>query len=133
MSARYVYDVYDNRTDEPIIIGGTARECARTLGIRTESFRTYICRRNGIERTVIKYMRPDRRDKFGARLKSARIRAGLSQADVALKVGLSVTTYKNYEQGRHLPDIEIAAKLAQELQVSLKYLAGGFYHEQKKK
>ena len=32
-SAKRLYTVYDNRTDMPIIIDGTAKECAKAMGI----------------------------------------------------------------------------------------------------
>lgn len=32
------YTVYDNRTDFPIIVGGSARACAKAMGITLESF-----------------------------------------------------------------------------------------------
>lgn len=35
---RQKYTVYDNHTDLPIIVGGTADECAKVMGITRESF-----------------------------------------------------------------------------------------------
>ena len=32
------YTVYDNKTDLPVIVAGTARECARAMGIQLHSF-----------------------------------------------------------------------------------------------
>lgn len=32
------YTVYDNKTDFPIIVGGSAKECAAAMGITVESF-----------------------------------------------------------------------------------------------
>lgn len=32
------YTVYDNRTDFPIIVGGTAEECAKAMKITVDSF-----------------------------------------------------------------------------------------------
>ena len=32
------YSIYDNRTDMPIIIDGTAKECAEAFGTTTNSF-----------------------------------------------------------------------------------------------
>lgn len=46
-----VYTVYDNRTDLPIIIDGTARECAEAMHIDLQSFYACISR---IRRGLIK-------------------------------------------------------------------------------
>lgn len=35
------YSVYDNRTDFPVVIGGTAAECARAMKVTLASF--YCC------------------------------------------------------------------------------------------
>ena len=32
------YAVYDNRTDVPLIVGGTSKECAAAMGIKRASF-----------------------------------------------------------------------------------------------
>lgn len=32
------YSVYDKRTDQPVIIGGTAEECAAAMGVATWTF-----------------------------------------------------------------------------------------------
>jgi hypothetical protein len=34
------YTVYDNKTDFPVIVDGTARECAKIMGI---TYRTFLC------------------------------------------------------------------------------------------
>ena len=38
------YSVYNDKTDEPLIIYGTADECAKAMGIQTNSFYRYIVR-----------------------------------------------------------------------------------------
>ena len=124
--ARFVYDVYDNKTGFPIIIGGTSRECADALGITPRSFNVYLQKKSYNWRTIIKYMRHDPDNEFGSRLRKARMAAGLTQLDVARAVGVTLTTYKRYEQGGSIPNIEIATNIAGALNVSIKYLAGGF-------
>ncbi|MCM1546630.1 MAG: helix-turn-helix domain-containing protein [Clostridiales bacterium] len=42
---------------------------------------------------------------FSARLKEIRVGAGLSRAAVAEKLGVAVSTYGNWEQGRRAPSI----------------------------
>jgi hypothetical protein len=36
------YSVYERGTDRPIVIYGTARECAEAMGIAYESFRKFL-------------------------------------------------------------------------------------------
>ena len=44
----FTYTVYDRRTDMPVIIGGTAMECAAAMRISLGSFRTiYTKLKNG--------------------------------------------------------------------------------------
>lgn len=49
------YTVYDNKTDFPIIVGGTARECANAMGITLESFYNAVdrCRKGKNNRWTI--------------------------------------------------------------------------------
>lgn len=121
---RLIYDVYDNKTDLPIIIGGTASECAKLLGISVGAFRHCA---NTKKRTVIVNTVEQPLNKFGTRLRKARLASGLTQGQAAKQVGIAYITYKSYEQGRRLPNIEIAARIAQVLKINIKYLIGGFY------
>lgn len=63
---------------------------------------------------------------FSARLKAVRTALEISQAELGLRAGLppevASTRINRYERGVHLPDIETAEKLAQELGVPLSYL-----------
>ena len=46
------YSVYNPGTDMPVIIGGTARECAAAMGVTYASFRTiYSTLKNGQPRS----------------------------------------------------------------------------------
>lgn len=38
------YSVYHRKTDEPLVIYGTSKECAKAMGIRVNSFYRYIVR-----------------------------------------------------------------------------------------
>lgn len=124
MLNRFVYDVYDNKTDIPIIIGGSAAECAKALGIKLDSFRSYIKKHRCTRYTVIKSIACELDDSFSARLKKARRRAGISQEKLAHLAQISWSSVRSYEEGRHKPDIETAAKLSQALGISIRYLAG---------
>lgn len=40
------YSVYERGTDRPIMIHGTAAECAAAMGVRTNTFYIYVMRQN---------------------------------------------------------------------------------------
>ncbi len=45
------YSVYKRKTDEPVIIHGTAKECAKVIGVAVNSFHIYVTRFNkGVKR-----------------------------------------------------------------------------------
>lgn len=44
VSYRKRYSVYYKKTDEPLFIYGTSKECAKAMGIRLNSFYRYIVR-----------------------------------------------------------------------------------------
>ncbi len=48
----------------------------------------------------------------------------LSQGDLAVKVGVHSNLIGRYERGEAIPSVEIAAKIANELNTSLDYLIG---------
>lgn len=66
---------------------------------------------------------------FAERVKEARKRAGLSQAELAEKLGVGQNTVSNYENTTgskgSAPKLETAAKMAEVLDVSLDWLVGG--------
>lgn len=61
---------------------------------------------------------------FGNRLMNLRKERKLSQNDLATKVGIHANVLGRYERGDARPFVEIAAKLAKALEVSLDYLTG---------
>ena len=60
---------------------------------------------------------------FGSRIASVRKKQKLSQGDLALKVGLHPNVLGRYERGVAIPSVEIAARIAKALDVSLDYLS----------
>ena len=61
---------------------------------------------------------------FGKRLLEARKKKGLSQEDVAKKLGTKAPAIGRYERDEMKPSIEAAAKMADILDVSLDFLTG---------
>ncbi|UYQ95511.1 helix-turn-helix domain-containing protein [Chitinophaga horti] len=62
---------------------------------------------------------------FGERIALQRKQLKLSQDDLAKKVGTSAPIIGRYERGEIKPSIEIAKKIADELEVTIDYLMGG--------
>ncbi len=61
---------------------------------------------------------------FGENVASARKKKGLSQDELAKKVGTIAVTIGRYERNEIKPSIDIASKIADALDVSLDYLVG---------
>lgn len=61
---------------------------------------------------------------FSERLKDLRKQAGLTQVDVAEKLGISQPAYASWERGVKKPTQENLVKIAQILSVSVDYLVG---------
>lgn len=56
---------------------------------------------------------------FGAVLASLRVKAGLSKIELANRIQVSLSTVEHLEGGRRRPSVEVAIRLAKELDVSL--------------
>lgn len=61
---------------------------------------------------------------FNKRLAEIRKEKGLSQGELADKIDSTAITIGRYERDEVKPSIEVAAKIANALEVSLDYLAG---------
>lgn len=57
-------------------------------------------------------------------LKDARTDVGLTQKQLAQKIGISQQSYSDYENGRTFPDATTLIELANALNVSIDYLLG---------
>jgi len=62
---------------------------------------------------------------FGERITMLRKQLKMSQDDLAKKVGTSAPIIGRYERNEIKPSIEVAAKIADELGVTVDYLLGG--------
>lgn len=62
---------------------------------------------------------------FADSLKKFRIQKGFSQDDLAKKVSVHPKHISRYERGLSLPSVEIASKIAQELDISIDMLVLG--------
>lgn len=60
----------------------------------------------------------------GDRMKAARERIGMTQEDLAARIGKAQTHIWRYEAGKVNPSSEVLARIAEELEVSSDYLLG---------
>ena len=61
---------------------------------------------------------------FANRIREARAEKRLTQAEIAQKIGVSVTAYAGYEQGYREPNLDILTRLADFFECSIDYLTG---------
>lgn len=61
---------------------------------------------------------------FGKRMLLARVASGMTQDDLAKRIGKSTTTICRYERGERYPTIKTVALMADALGVSASELAG---------
>ena len=61
---------------------------------------------------------------FGERLRQIRQERGLSQAKFAKKLGIGLQVLGRYETEKTMPNLSVAIEFANNLKVSLNYLAG---------
>jgi transcriptional regulator with XRE-family HTH domain len=66
-----------------------------------------------------------KKQSFQSRLKEARIKKGLSQAELSKLVGAYVSNISRYERGEHYPATEMLSKLAEALDVTTDFLMSG--------
>lgn len=57
-------------------------------------------------------------------LKAARVNAGLTQADAAKQLGVSVQTLCNYEKGKKSPTVLVAKKMSELYDATISELFG---------
>ena len=62
---------------------------------------------------------------MGERLAKLRHDAGLSQAELGKRLGVSASTIGMYEQGRREPSLDVLLALCRQFQVSADYLLTG--------
>ena len=64
---------------------------------------------------------------FGERLKKVRIENGITQSQLAMKIGVSKTTISSWENNYNSPSIDALVRLCNELEVSDDYLCDTEY------
>ena len=62
---------------------------------------------------------------LGSRLKSIRLKRGLTQKELAAKISKSVSAVSSYESNAQLPPLDVLESIALTLNVSIDYLING--------
>lgn len=133
------YTVYNNKTEEVVIVDGTARECAKRMGIKEESFYSIFSRLNKGKKTRWHIVKSDCIEldtseeeeeaeevgnSFGERVRHHRKKMGIPLEKMAKIIGIDYVTLSNYERDIHCPSLFMATCIADALGLSLDYLAG---------
>lgn len=61
---------------------------------------------------------------LGSRLKSIRLKRGITQRELALRISKSVSAVSSYESNAQLPPLDVLESIALTLNVSIDYLVG---------
>lgn len=80
--------------------------------------------RNRATTTHIKRRLKKRPEIMEARIKDRRLYFGISQRELARRVGITSAAMSAIERGVHLPNVAVAILIARELQVNAEYLWG---------
>ncbi len=67
--------------------------------------------------------------KIGQKIKRLRTQRGISQIDLAAKLGVSKSVISSYENGVHLPPYDVLIKISVLFDVSTDYLLGLTNHQ----
>lgn len=124
-----LYTVYNNNTDELVIVDGTPDECAKAMGIKRRCFysvlnhvKTGHTAKWNIEARTIPELSPE--PTFGEKVVYHRTRLNISRNRLSEVTGISYTALTHYELCLSEPCISYAARIADALGLSLDYLAG---------
>lgn len=123
-----VYTVYNNNTDELLVLDGTREECAKAMGIKVETFHTVLWHFKHGYKTKwaviedVEELSPNAT--FGERVKHHRIKKCMTIKKLGEKSGVSHNSIHRYENGAD-PQLSAAIRIAEALGLSLEYLAKG--------
>lgn len=67
---------------------------------------------------------------IGEKIKRRREELGITQRELAIRVGITEATLSRYENGIRIPNAQILAKLAEALQTDLNYFTDGLPYNQ---
>ena len=121
------YTVYDNRTDTPVAVCATAKECAKAMGVKLDTFHHHINGSRGNRWIVVKeglceeFQKPKT---VGEYMRKCRVKKGLTRPQLAELSGVAKTTIVGYEMDLSFPGILNLISIADALDVTIDELVG---------
>lgn len=128
--SRKYYTVYNNHTDEVVIVNGTKKECAEVMGIKPETLHSIRWLEEHGRKTkwhIVEgkeYITLPDNPTVADRLRYHRRLLGLSIGDLAKLTGICNSTIACYDRGASEMPFSYAIRIADVLGISLDYLAG---------
>lgn len=84
MTSANCYTVWNNKTDELVILDGTSKECAEAMGVTLDTFYSYLCKsKKGVIRWDITESKKLQRHKRMERVVKLRYYKGKSIKEIA--------------------------------------------------
>ena len=124
-----VYTVYNNNTDELVILDGTREECAKAMGINYDTFHTVQWHFKHGHKTKWAIFEAEKelppQATFGERVRYNRIKQGISLRELGKKTYISYQALQRYETNIAEPYLSTAKNIADALGLSLDYLVKG--------
>lgn len=120
MGKYYWINITRDRYELPIAVGDTAEELAKMVGCTKSTVVSAVCRNRKIKNPVFLKISKSKEDLGGDEVFSMaeeRNKLGLTQREMAEKLGLSIGGYCNIEKGRYMPCIATAKKIAEILKM----------------
>ena len=124
-----VYTVYNNNTDELVILDGTREECAKAMGINYETFHTVLWHFKHGHKTKWAILEAEKelspQSTFGERVRYHRIKQNMSLRDLSERTYINYNSIHRYECDKAEPYLSTAKTIADALGLSLDYLVKG--------
>ena len=124
------YTVYDNHTDQPVIVCGTANECASAMGVSVKTFYAYLSP-TGIAREkrweIIKeglcgeLSEPNT---IGQYMQMCRLKKGMRITKLSRLTGIAKNLLRAYEDDKTFAGLMNLISIADVLNVSIDELIG---------
>lgn len=125
-----MYTVYDNRTDLPVIVSGSASECASAMGVVKGTFYSYLTPSGKARRnrwTVVKsglggeFSKPKT---IGQYMRMCRLKKGMRLTTLSEKSGIGIGLIRSYEDDKTYVGLMNLISIADALDVSIDELIG---------
>lgn len=90
MTSANCYTVWNNKTDELLILDGTSKECAEAMGVTLGTFYSYLCKsKQGVIRWDIIESRKEQRERMIELVGKLVCQEGVKQEYIAQKYNMT--------------------------------------------